>query len=162
MKKVFVGACSALVVTVVGCNVFTEPGPEHYSAFLSVDATRSPATNAPNASGTAVFSRRRTLLDFAVTVSGLSSHATAAHIHGPAGPGQIGEVLFEFFIVPNTTGARLAGGVLNKTVSPEVSFDSLLALMRNGSAYVDVHTELNPNGEISGDIQQGDLISAEP
>lgn len=144
------------------CGVFTDPGPEHYTAYLSVDPDRSPALNAASATGRAFFSKRGTLMDFIVDVSRLSSDATAAHIHGPAAPGAVGDLLVSFLIVPQTTGARLAGGVFNKTAVPGVSFDSLVVLMRNGNAYVDVHTEINPNGEIFGQIQRGDPVAAEP
>ncbi len=159
MKNFRVCACATLVSVLSGCSVFTEPGPERYSALLKVDATRSPVIAAPNATGSALFLRRRTLLDFIVDVSSLSSSATAAHIHGPAAPGAVAEILVEFRIAPATTGARLAGGVLSSSASPRIPFDSLLALMRTGNAYVDVHTELNPAGEIFGQIERGDLIS---
>ncbi|HUF66101.1 MAG TPA: CHRD domain-containing protein [Gemmatimonadaceae bacterium] len=151
-----------LVFPLLGCSAFTEPGPEHYSAVLSVDATRSPVTNAANASGDALFSRRRELLDLVINVSGLSSNATAAHIHGPAAPGAVAEILVSFFVVPGTKDARVAGGVVSATASPGVSLDSVFVLMRNGSAYVDVHTELNPDGEIFGQIERGYPISTEP
>ncbi len=156
MKNLRVCACATLVAVLSGCGIFTEPGPERYTAFLTVDATRSPATNAPTATGSALFSKRRTLLDFIVDVSGLSSHATAAHIHGPAAPSAAAAILVEFRITPGTTAARLAGGVLSSNATPTVTFDSLLALMRTGNAYVDVHTELNPAGEIFGQIARGD------
>jgi hypothetical protein len=34
--------------------------------------------------------------------------------------------------------------------------DDLIALMQNGTAYVNVHTEQNPNGEIRGTVQLDD------
>ena len=151
-----------LLAALPGCSVFTEPGPEHYSALLSVDPARSPVTNVSSPGGIAFFSRRESLMDQVISVSGLSSYATAAHIHGPAAPGAVGEIVISFLIVPGTTGARLTGGLFSSTGSPAVSFDSLLVLMRNGNAYVDVHTELNPDGEIFGQIQRGDPVSTEP
>lgn len=144
-------ACAMLAFQFVGCSVFTEPGPERYTATLRVDNGRLPVTNTANGSGDALFSRRRDLLDFTINVSGLSSHATAAHLHGPAASG-LGDILFSFLIAPATTGGRLAGGVLSASALPGVSFDSLLRMMRNGTAYVDVHTEMNPAGEIIGQI----------
>jgi CHRD domain-containing protein len=135
----------------LGCSVFTAPGPERYTATLKVDNALRPVTNAANGSGSALFSRRNRALDFSITVSGLSSHATAAHLHRPAASGA-GEIIFSFSIFPGMTSARIAGGILSTAALPGVSIDSLLVLMRNGSAYVDVHTETNPAGEIIGQI----------
>jgi hypothetical protein len=36
--------------------------------------------------------------------------------------------------------------------TPRARFDSVLALMRAGNAYVNVHTKRNPNGELRGQI----------
>jgi len=45
----------------------------------------------------------------------------------------------------------------NQTITPSnltgaVGYDSLLVLMRNGMAYVNVHTAANPAGEIRGQL----------
>lgn len=151
MTKRYVFAGAMLVFQALGCSVFTEPAPERYTASLKVDNTLRPVTNAANGSGSALFSRRSRVLDFSINVSGLSANATAAHLHGPAVSGA-GEIIFSFSIVPGMTSARIAGGILSNPALPGVSVDSLRALMRNGNAYVDVHTELNPAGEIIGQI----------
>jgi hypothetical protein len=45
------------------------------------------------------------------------------------------------------TSASLVGPLQGKQLS------DLIALMQNGQAYVNVHTEQNPNGEIRGTIE---------
>jgi hypothetical protein len=39
-----------------------------------------------------------------------------------------------------------------------MQLDDLIALMQNGTAYVNVHTEQNPQGEIRGIVQLDDNI----
>ena len=81
---------------------------------------------------------------------------TAAHIH-IAKVGQNGPVIVTLFKTGspsattngtlsqgNITSAKLEGPLAGKQLS------DLINLMNNGGAYVNVHTEANPNGEIRG------------
>jgi hypothetical protein len=149
----------------LACTSSTEPQPETFSATLTTAAEVPPVTNAPNASGSAAFTLRpragRTM-DFTIDVTGLSGPAIGAHIHGPAGPGVNAGIIvsFDAQLTANITTGRLAAGSFTSAnamaagVSQEARFDSVLVLMRNGNAYVNVHTALNPGGEIRGQIQQ--------
>lgn len=86
--------------------------------------------------------------------------ATAAHIHFGA-PGVNGPVVVLLFqaedpvsvAAPTTiaTGTITAGDV-NAVTGFDGSFASLLAEMRAGNMYVNVHTTENPPGEIRGRI----------
>lgn len=147
----------------LACTSSTEPQPETFSATLTTAAEVPPVTNAPNASGSAAFTLRpgRTM-DFTIDVTGLTGPAIGAHIHGPAGPGVNAGIIvsFDAQLTANITTGRLAAGSFTSAsamaagVSQEARFDSVLVLMRNGNAYVNVHTALNPGGEIRGQIQQ--------
>ena len=51
-------------------------------------------------------------------------------------------------------GQQVAGTITNATaLSLGLSFPSLIALMRTGDVYVNVHTTNNPAGEIRGQLQ---------
>lgn len=93
---------------------------------------------------------------FRVDVNG-TSNVTRAHIHGPAAPGVNAGIKVNFYEPPAgttplnfTTTATLANGVA--ALPTGISMDSLLVLMRNGNAYVNIHTTTYPSGEMRGQI----------
>lgn len=85
---------------------------------------------------------------------------TQAHIH-QGNNSQAGPVIASLFNASTPTGpiigdltegtitsANLTGPLQGKQLS------DLITLMQNGTAYVNVHTEQNPEGEIRGTIEQ--------
>lgn len=74
-----------------------------------------------------------------LSFSGLTSPQTAAHIHGLAPPGQNAPVVF-----PLPLGQV---NNLSFTITPEQAEN-----FRRGLYYFNVHTQLNPAGEIRGQI----------
>ena len=79
----------------------------------------------------------------------LSGAATAMHIHGPAGPGTNANVLVSLvpYSFPATDPAK--GGVIyGNVLIPTNVVPDLLA----GVTYVNIHTALNPGGEIRGQL----------
>jgi len=106
-------------------------------------ATLSAANEVPSDSSTATGKATFTYLSdlgsifYRLDVAGIDS-AFAAHIHGPA-------VIINLFT--SSTGTKigftgtLAQGVLGELGAPVgMTMDSLLVLLRNGHAYVNVHT----------------------
>lgn len=75
--------------------------------------------------------------------SGLSSTATAAHIHGPAMPGMNAPIL-----VPLTVPSATSGTVTGSGPLTAAQMADLLA----GRMYVNVHSMTYPMGEIRGQI----------
>jgi hypothetical protein len=86
----------------------------------------------------------------AVTVSGsftgLTSTATAAHIHGPAAPGMLGGILVTLTETGGTSGTISGGG----TLSP-----ANVAAMLAGNTYINVHTLNFGGGELRGQALLG-------
>ena len=80
------------------------------------------------------------LLDVSGGFKGLSSSATAAHVH-QAPPGRRGPPVFTIEVTEARDG-RLTGQV-------DLDGDQVEAL-RAGELYVQIHTENNPEGEIRG------------
>ena len=118
-------------------------------------ANEKPNANASTATGTATYTLKGNLLSFVVAVNGLTTPATASHIHvgGAAVSGGV--------IVPYVTGSVQSGNVtagtidLSTTISngtSTITGDSLKVLLNNGNAYTNVHTSTNPGGEIRGQI----------
>ena len=127
------------------------PNPVTTSASGSfLAAARDTATIAGKKDSLAV-------LRFALGVSNINA-ATAAHIHA-GGADVAGPVIVVLFAGPTTgnafTGELNRGDITrSSTFSAPFTFDSLLTRMRNGTAYVNVHTTANPGGEIRGQIQK--------
>ena len=80
-------------------------------------------------------------LSWTVTFSGLTGDATAAHFHGPAGPGETAKVLVP---IGNKPASPATGSA---TLTDEQAAD-LLA----GRWYINVHTAANRPGEIRGQV----------
>ena len=83
----------------------------------------------------------------AVTVtgsfSGLSSNATVAHIHGPAGVGTTAPPLITLTIPQSPSGTVTGTGTMNN-----VQMNDMLG----GMTYVNVHSTTYPDGEIRAQI----------
>ena len=129
------------------------PGIENFTADLNeanvVGGTGSIAT------GTASFSVVGQTLLYSIDVTDLTD-VTAVHIHGPAAVGANGGVIqglcnSDDGPVCNTgtvNGVLVAGAATRS----RIPFDELVVLMRNGNAYVNLHTTAFPGGEIRGQI----------
>ena len=147
----------ALAAGTLGCDDDDETGPDNprFTAALAASKEVEPPTPITSgATGTTAFTLTGTTVSYAIDVTGLSSNATAAHIHGPASATQNAGVIVPLTPVAAQTNGRLATGTFTAAsiTAAGVSFDSLLVLMRNGNAYVNVHTTANPAGEIRGQI----------
>jgi hypothetical protein len=132
-----------------------------FRATLEVENEVPPVTVPSDASGSAFFDVQGGSVAFQVEVEDITN-VTFAHIHvGPAGvAGPF--IVFLFRGAPATgdvdgqlvEGSFTADSILGVGGNPPISLDSLLVLMRNGNAYVNVHTTANPLGEIRGQIEE--------
>lgn len=139
---------------------FTAPGPArvtaaHWKFTASLDQAQEVPAPAPvpGASGLLTMSLddAQTAFSYTLTVSGLSGPAVGAHIHlGP--PGMAGPIIF---VLPTTFPA--AGTLTAADLMPKpgaATFAEAVAKIQAGEAYVNVHTALNPAGEIRGQISE--------
>ena len=140
----------------VSCNNALE-GKEVFIATLS-GGQEVPA-RATAASGTAQIIVEGNQITYAIEVDDITA-ITASHIH-TAPPGVNGSVrLFLYPAPPSTSAPQVT--VTEKSILVEATVDAsavngvtyaeLLAAMRSGNAYVNVHTTQFPGGEIRGDI----------
>lgn len=117
---------------------------ETFTATLSGGSEVPPITS--KATGSATVTLDGNKLSYEIRVKNLDN-PTMAHIHKGA-PGHDGP-----HIVPLWDGDKPIGftGVLAKgtvTVKPEVA-----AAIRSGNAYVNVHTQEHPSGELRGQLE---------
>lgn len=129
-------------------NTTTVPGltVETFTATLTI-AAEVPAPTIPageTPSGTATFTALNNLLIWEVSVTGTDS-IFIGHIHAGAA-GVAGSVMVDLapspIDQPNFTGTIAVGS--------RVVHDSVLARMRAGTAYVNLHSRRNTAGEIRG------------
>ena len=146
---------TALVLGVAACDEDPiDAGPdEEFAATLGPEGSV-----VTSASGSASFELEDGVMSYVIDVEDITA-VTAAHIHGPAGPGTGAGVIVGLFAGPqggtgDVNGELVSGSFVAADISAAtVSMDSLLVLMRNGQSYVNVHTAANPGGEIRGQIQ---------
>ena len=131
---------------------------ERFTATLN-GANEKPTPVTTTATGTAKFTYVADIpaIFYRIDVVGIDS-ATAAHIHGPADANNPAGVIVNLFTGP-TKGLGLTGtlaqGVVGGLGAPVgMTMDSLLVLLRNGNAYVNVHTRVNGGGEIRGQVSR--------
>ena len=148
----------AALVALASCsdNDVAIPVNEQFTATLS-GANSRPTLITTTASGTATFTYVADLktLVYRIDVASIDS-VFLAHIHAPADTGQTAGVILNLWLGPvkglgfTGTLAQGVGGDLGAPVG--MTLDSLLVLMRNGNAYVNVHTRAHPAGEIRGQV----------
>jgi CHRD domain len=136
--------------------------PEKFQAKLDARNEVPPPTLDGGAapSGTADFTVNGTTVVYKLSASGLSSAPLMAHIHLGA-PGAFGPVIVPLNVAPGTSAGTATGegtfdgsAVKKKADGSAMTLDELLAAMRSGGTYVNVHTANNKPGEVRGQIEK--------
>lgn len=139
------------------------PEPERFTAQLAGSNEVPPVTT--SASGTATFTALGdTAIGYSIDVAALTG-VTMGHIHvGAAG---VNGPVVVWLLPPDGTAPQSPSGNITGTLStgrirassirgiagaPPISLDSLRRLLRSGTTYVNLHTQLNPGGELRGQI----------
>jgi len=154
----------AIVIASVGmlsCGGSSSGMSNTFAAQLSGNSETPPVST--SAYGTATFTLNGTTVNYTASATGLSSNATGAHIHvGPVGVA--GPIVVDIqAITPlppgsstSVSGAFTAANIKNPTsppLSPPVAtLDDLIAQIRAGNAYFNIHTTAHPAGEIRGQL----------
>ena len=90
-------------------------------------------------------------LHFSLTLMGLTGSITGAHFHGPAPAGETAGVVFD---ITDTFDGVHADGVWEGLNARQLHY------LLDGLLYLNIHTELNPPGEIRGQVHMGENGSA--
>ena len=94
----------------------------------------------------ATFDTDTKMLDWTVEYSDLSGPATAAHFHGPAGPGENAPPM-----VP------VSGELASPIKGSATLTDEQAAALTEGKVYFNLHTAAHKDGEIRGQLEKGDM-----
>jgi hypothetical protein len=167
MRKLAIvaGLVAALVATLVGSQAVAGGGGDDFEAALSGYKETPQTLSSPGfGSFEAELDEDPEALSFELTFGGTPTAASAAHIHlgARATTGGVSAFLCG-------GGGKPAcppdGGTVTGTITPADvigpaaqgiaagEFDELIAAMRAGATYANVHTAQYPGGEIRGQIQ---------
>jgi hypothetical protein len=153
---ILAGVTAAVVLSLVAqsCGSSTDVKAKTYVANLS------PANEVPlkttTGTGVVTFVDEGTDILWTMELTNMTN-VTLSHIHGPALVGVNANVMINLFL-PNqppatgTLNGLVAQGTITSANNSGVSLDSLRVLFNNGNAYVNVHTVVNPAGEIRDQI----------
>jgi 5'-nucleotidase/UDP-sugar diphosphatase len=125
---------------------------DFYAALSGANETTPVTTDASGAAGFALSGDQKSL-DYVVIAHDLVD-ATGAHIHTGAA-GTNGPVVATLF-GPHTgldVDGELRRGTITEADLASGTMADLIAALRDGTAYVNVHTTANPSGEIRGQVE---------
>jgi hypothetical protein len=130
----------------------TSPVEEEFTVTMN-GANERPNPVTTTATGEALLSFTGTgPITYSVTVANLTSLPVGAHIHGPADPTGTAQIIAPLAPLAQVTSGALVNGSITSTAVSTISLDSLKVLLRNGKAYINIHTANFPDGEIRGTI----------
>jgi hypothetical protein len=169
MKRTLLGLLAVLSMITAGT---AQAAIIHFTVSLS-GANENPANASPGTgSATVDIDTVAKLMTLDVTFSGLLGPTTASHIHccapTPADNAPVATQTPSFIGFPlgvtsgtftNTFDMSLASSyraafITDHGGTPEAAFDYLLAGMLAGEAYLNIHTQTFPGGEIRGTLIQ--------
>lgn len=154
---VLVALISSGFLSGIGTSVSTLTFAEKFTANLSGSQEVPPVITTASGKGTFRTAINDTVLRYKLNITGFSD-ATGAHIQmgNAAASGEVIVDLLEgskrkysdrLSLKGSISKASLIGPMQNKTLA------DLIYVILNGSAYVNIHTVTNPDGEIRGQIQ---------
>jgi CHRD domain-containing protein len=152
-----VAAAVVLGLVALSCGSSTDVKQKTYVANLNA-AAEGPGRTSPG-SGTVTFVDEGTDFLWTMELTNITN-VTASHIHlgNAAAIGTTaGPVIINLFLPnrPPETGLLngvVAQGTITNANNSSISLDSLRVLFNNGNAYANVHTTVNPAGEIRDQI----------
>lgn len=139
---------AALAVIGVSCKdeiTGIPAGLEVFTATLNAANEPTPVTS--TATGTAIVTVLGNLVSWKVDILTPIDSIILGHIHRRHPDSTAGNVRVDF--APAPTGLDFTG---TATVGSATVVDSVLALMRAGRGYVNIHTKAYPGGEIRGTL----------
>jgi len=140
---------AAVAAIGVACGDDTTGIPADVEIFRATPmngANERPTAVTTSATGVGVITVIGNLVSWKVDVTNITS-VIAGHIHRRHPDSTFGGVIQS--IAPTAGGTNFTGTL---AIGSAVVVDSVLAIMRAGRAYLNIHTSANPGGEIRGEL----------
>jgi hypothetical protein len=165
-KLASLAICAALIaVGISACDDDDPTGPDLEEFVATLLGSNEPAPrNTSTATGTVrlVINTDNTI-SWTMDLTGIRN-MTASHIHAPAGPGVDAGVVANLFIptrspITETLNGRVASGTFGPSNVNTITYADLLAAIRSGNAYVNIHTSdpALPGNNTPGDSPSGEI-----
>ncbi len=131
-----------------GTVIVQQPG---FLALLN-GANERPTPNTSTGSGAASIAVNGNTINYTVAYQGITGAPTGLHIHSPGGINVTAPISVDLLTTPLTGLSGVLTGTFTATNirTAGVSLDSMVTMLRNGNAYVNLHTATFPGGEIRG------------
>ncbi len=137
----FVVALLLAAVALAGCIVVPLSSHAFLKASLTADQEVPPVMATGNGTLEASYNKLTKVLSYKLTYAGLSGVPTAAHFHGPARAGVNAGV-----VLP------IASSGQNPLKGEATLTEQQATELQAGLWYVNIHTAVNPGGEIRGQV----------
>jgi hypothetical protein len=137
-----VGVINAATVTIADNDTASSvlPTPKRFGATLTGGQETPPNNSNGSGQGYVLLNQSETSARASLQFANLGSAETAAHIHGPGGPGAMASILF-----PLPTANPVTDEQINPTLQQ-------VADLKAGLHYMDVHSTNFSGGEIRGQL----------
>ncbi len=126
---------------------------QSFTATLSGAQEVPPNASTATGYGIAVLDNMETTIGVVLRFSGLTTAATAGHIHGPAPAGMNAPVLFNL-APPAVTAGEVTPAMF--AITP-----TQIADMKNGLYYFNVHSSTFPGGEVRGQMSKAQYFHSQ-
>lgn len=133
-----------ITVMAAACALLAFPvGAETVKYMADMNASSEVPPNDSTATGTAdvTIDTDAKTVSWKVNYDNLTGDALAAHIHGPASDSENAPPMVTLDPIMDGSGAIT---------------DEQITAIQDGKAYVNVHTDKNPDGEIRGQLMKGE------
>lgn len=132
---------------VVSCDKDDDdPNQDQYNVSGNANGAQEVPAVTTSATGSlsGTYDARTNTLNYSINWTGLSGAVASAHFHGPALMGVSAGVIVSITISTN--------GVTGNAIGSVILADSTEQHLLNGRLYYNIHTALNPGGEIRGQV----------
>lgn len=127
-------------------SVSVKVNPANFVTDLTGSNEVPPVTTQANGTASVKLNDAETSFTVNLNFAGITGQ-TAAHIHGPADPDGNAPVLYTL-----PTGQMTNHSFQASRLAEGVTFDQLLQVLKDGTAYINIHTSAHPDGEIRGHL----------
>ncbi|MFY9565528.1 MAG: CHRD domain-containing protein [Nitrososphaeraceae archaeon] len=153
-------AISATAILPNGLLYAQEEDAQEFTAELSGEAEVPPVETEASGDATFELNSAGDQMTYTIDVENID-RVLYAHIHQGSSD-ENGDIVVTLFN-PSSPTAEVSGELANGTITASSlegplqgkQMSDLIGLINNGTAYVNVHTEENPPGELRGTIEEG-------